>query len=764
MVKNFLFVLKRFKTAAVLNIIGLSVAFAVFIITMIQCQYDFSYNRNFQNSRNIYEFSWYWETFEMQSASISIPVAQKLQQEYPEIQACCVLHGNEEESFRLQDNEVTRFSFRLMNTNEDFLKVFTPEILTGNALSAFTERNKAMLTDDVAKRLFGNENPIGKVILQDTVSYTVVAVCKRFPDNCTLKNGIYTTILGERDYSEMGWFNYAGYFLLDSKDVKPLEEKLEQKEYGGCPKLTKVQMIPFIDLYFSHIEWDVDGGNLNTTLSFLAIGIIALLIAFINLMNFSVAMIPSRVRGMNIKKIVGANQRNLRFLTASEAPCFALASFLIGLFLVALFQTFSLSTFFSANLTITQNWKILAVILLAGMAIAVLFGLYPAQKVTSYQPAMALSGSFAQSKQSATFRNILITFQFIAAITLICVALFNKIQYDYMTHYSWGFNKDNVVYLTVTSESLIKTFEDEIRQNPDILGSTVSMDLPGSIGTQQGFIVDDKDVFLYIWGVRNDFPDFFGLKIIEGRNFTSDDNGKESVICNEYFVKKFDIKDIVGKTNRNNRFKFIGVINDINFNSLHDKIAPMGFVTRDLFKYGDQNYLFIRLSQENTLQTIDFLKDKWEKLTREPFDLKFLDDTLNSLYQSENTLARLISIFGIIAVIIAIMGVYGLIVFNAKYKSKEIAIRKVNGSMVREIMVMLNHNVLIQLLIAFIIAVPLAYFIVHKWLENFAYKTPVYWWVFLLGGLIVLLITLLTVSVQSYRAATQNPTTALNSI
>ncbi|MDR2144987.1 MAG: FtsX-like permease family protein, partial [Tannerella sp.] len=170
---------------------------------------------------------------------------------------------------------------------------------------------------------------------------------------------------------------------------------------------------------------------------------------------------------------------------------------------------------------------------------------------------------------------------------------------------------------------------------------------------------------------------------------------------------------------------------------------------------------FIRLSPENTFQTIDFLKEKWKKLSDEPFELKFLDDTLNDLYQTEIMLARLITVFGIIAVIIAIMGVYGLIVFNAKYRAKEIAIRKVNGADVREIIAMLNRNILIQLIMAFVIATPLAYFIVHRWLANFAYKTPVYWWVFLLGGIIVFVITLLTVSYQSYKAAKTNPTATL---
>jgi putative ABC transport system permease protein len=342
---------------------------------------------------------------------------------------------------------------------------------------------------------------------------------------------------------------------------------------------------------------------------------------------------------------------------------------------------------------------------------------------------------------------------------------FIKIQHDYMRNYSWGFERENVLYIPVkTSDINVATFENELKQNPNILDCTISAALPGNINQNWGMEIGGKEVYFASWIVRSDFLDFFGMKVIDGRNFTTSDDGKSRLICNQAFLKEYEFSKITGTKMDDSDFEIVGVIDDIHFESLHSNIKPLFFVTQSLAyhaKYGI--YFFIKVDGNNTLQTVESIEKIWKKLSDEPINLNFLDANMDKLYEKESNLAKLISIFGVIAVIIAVMGVYGLIVFNAKYKQKEIAIRKVNGSTIKEIMLMLNRNVLIQLGIAFVIAVPVAYFIVQKWLESFAYKTPVYWWVFLLGGMIILLITVITVSAQSYKAAKRNPTRALNS-
>jgi putative ABC transport system permease protein len=463
---------------------------------------------------------------------------------------------------------------------------------------------------------------------------------------------------------------------------------------------------------------------------------------------------------MNIRKIMGADAGSLRFLTASEAPCFAMLSFVLGLIIVAWFSKSDFSSFFTADLSPEHNLILLAIIGLAGIVLAIIFGFYPARKVVSYPPVMALSGSFAQSKQSAALRNALIIIQFTAAIVLICVSGFIKLQHDYMTNQSWGFEKDHVLYLPFINADMSKTYETEIRQNPAIEGVTLSNSIPGTVNQRWGATVDNRDVSFAVWLVRPDFLDFFGINVISGRDFITDDEGKMRVVCNEAFMKKFDFEKIEGAKMDSRGFEFVGVVKDVNFESLHTAINPLCIITADMDKNAKE--IFIRISSENRRQTLDFLKEKWEKLTDEPFNPIFLDDHINGLYKSENTLARLISVFGLIAVIIAVMGVYGLITFNARYRAREIAIRKVNGSSVSEIMLLLNRGMLAQLAVAYIVAVPLIYVIVSRWLSGFAYKTPIYWWVFAAGGAVVLAVTAATVAWQSGRAARRNPVRALN--
>jgi putative ABC transport system permease protein len=766
--QNFLFVLKRFKTSSILNILGLSVAFAVFSITMIQTHYDLSYDKNYTRARDIYLYSNIWKNYDNQLFGINNSVAQAIVNQFPEVETCCMLDwGWGEEKIELQGNPDASFRFPLMKVNEGFLDVFTPQILSGDARQVFTEQDKAMLTDDVAQILFGKENPIGKVIMKDTIAYTVVAVCKHFPANCSMKNGIFTNFSVARDYKEMGLFNYMGYFLIHPKDIPSLQKKLNSPEFLKINEIiARIELVPLSDVYFSKSKISGKGnpGNLATTISLMAIGVLILVIAFINFINFAVAMIPSRVRGMNIKKILGSDAWKLKLIVASEAPCFALLAFGLSLFLIVLFKTTNLNDFFPANLSLEKNRGILSLIAITGMIISLLFGIYPAGRVTSYQPAMALSGSFAQSKKSAFLRNVLITVQFFFAVVLIIIAIFIKLQHDYMTNYSWGIQKENVVYLPIKGDADLdaNTFMSELKQNPNILDYTVSEDLPGRLGRNYKRKLQDKEVWFTAWLVKSNFLDFFGIEVIEGRDFIPDDDGKSRAIFNQTFFKKYDFVDIIGSTMEDNRgIDVVGVSKDVNFESLHSEIRPLCFITQDLehrFKW-----LFIKISGNNIRQTMDYITTTWEKLSDEPVDLHFLDATMDKLYEKESNLAKLISIFGVIAVIIAVMGVYGLIVFNAKYKQKEIAIRKVNGSTIKEIMLMLNRNILMQLGIAFVIAVPVAYFIVQKWLESFAYKMPIYWWVFLLGGMIILLITVITVSAQSYKAAKRNPTRALNS-
>jgi Predicted permease. len=272
---------------------------------------------------------------------------------------------------------------------------------------------------------------------------------------------------------------------------------------------------------------------------------------------------------------------------------------------------------------------------------------------------------------------------------------------------------------------------------------------------------EGKLINTWIWPVQSNFLHFFGVPIVEGRDFLeSDSTGQHGMIFNQKVLKQYTLKNVIGKdiTGFNTKYSIVGVAKNINYASLKDSIKPMAFVIMDNTW---MKWFFIRISGKDTPATIESIKHTWKKYCDEDFDLKFLDTTLNELYKKESNLAKLISIFGLVIIVIAVMGVYGLIVFNARYKSKEIAIRKINGASVKEIILMLNRSILIQLVIAFVVAVPLAYYVVHRWLEQFPYKTPISWWVFALAGLLIFIITVVTVSLHSYKAAATNPVDAV---
>jgi len=769
--RNFLFVLKRFKTSSILNILGLSVAFAVFTVTLIQVNYDFSYDKCFKKSTDIYFFNQVFPNG--YSITMTTPLAKEMSEVFPEIKSYCLIRFINNETFDVinKNGSKQKLTATINNATVGLLDVFTPEILAGDPRQALTQKGKALISENTARRFFGNANPIGKTVFFhfDRTPLTVVAVFRDFPKNSSLSNDIFVYLPDDDIHN----YNYKGYFEVLPRDINKLTTKINgKKKYGELisqrfnnPKpeyRVKAEFQTLTDVHFDFLKND-GTGSLTTTLSLLAIGILTLIIAYINFLNFSIAIAPVRVRGLNIQKILGANPRTLRCVIAVEGSLFSLLAFVISLLIISFLKQSSINEFFSADLSLQKNWIILTLIGISSLLMGIIFGIYPARYITSFQPAVALSGSFSLSGKNTRLRNVLITLQFVSAITLIIVSVFIIIQHNYMKNYEWGMQKENIIYLPCKQiKTNIKTFGEELKKDPRVLDYTASNFIPGEVGMMWGRDFEGKNVSATIWPVQPNFLRFFGVKIIEGRDFlNSDSTGtKHGIIFNQQFLKNFSFTQIVGKDFEGfgANFSIVGIAKNVNYSSLKDSIQPMAFA---IMGDDQMQWIILKISGKNTPATINYIKKTWEKYSDEEFDIKFLNKSLDDLYKNESNLAKLISIFGLVIIVIAIMGVYGLIVFNARYKSKEIALRKVNGASVKEIMLMLNRSVLIQLAIAFVVAVPLAYYIVHRWLEQFAYKTPIYWWVFVLAGLLVLAITVITVSWQSYKAANANPVEAI---
>lgn len=765
---NFIHLLNRFKTSALLNALGMSVAFAVFIVIAIQTYRDATFNHSFSKIDTIEYLTIRYPSDGREIQYLSYPVGERIDSVMPEIKNFCVLGNWGENLYNKGNQDRQTYNIKTMQASRGFLDIFTPEITRGSTVGLFENKESILISEETAKMVFGDEDPIGKQVYHHygNNAYTIVAVYKDFPKNSTPENGIYT-YLSQRDPSE---WSYNIFFDLVPCTRAAVDQKLNSVDVWGEEAMAEMKTDPTMQReYFLSPLKDIfmdTPGNKASFLSLLGIGIIILLIAFINYLNFSIAMAPSRIKTINIHKILGIKGSFLRFTIRMEGVFTAFIAIILALFYIYVFSSSAMSAYFSADLSLSANVPLLIGIGIGLLILVNIVGVYPSRYITSFPEAIALNGSFALSPKGVRLRNVLITVQFTAAIFLICVATFIKIQYDYMQSYNWGIQKENIVYLSLNGlKTGYKTLGEEVIKNPDITDYTASRFVPGKVYMGWGRDFEGKYISIKAWPVLPNFLDFFGAKVTAGDNFTqsSGDSTKvDQIILNEKFLEKYDFNyDLIGKDFPGFRRSIIrGIAGNVNFESVRNPIEPMAFINF----YDDMQieHIFFKIQKgANISEAVGRIRQTWNEFSDDEAKLYFLDEEIDHLYTNEANMSKLISLFGFITIIIAVMGIYGLIVFNTRYKEKEIGVRKVNGATEMEIVYMLNKNLIFLLLIAFVIAVPVAYYTIGKWLENFAYKSAIPWWLFPAAGILVLIISVITISRQSWRAATANPVDAL---
>jgi putative ABC transport system permease protein len=704
---------------------------------------------------------------------------KELAGKFPEIKNFCYTNPYDWRLhiFEVSDSigNVHEFNEKMIRVSEGFADMFLPErIIMGDVKQIFIpDDSKAMFTKSIARKFFGNEDPLGKTVVfhseRGNIPVTIAAICEDFPDNCSFENGVY---FNRREDLE-GASGYTTYLEITPKDKDKLLDAMNKEEEAKQDS-ENILLYKLIALPDIHLRFPEKGkGSLNATLSLLATGLWLMFIAYINFVNFSIAMSPIRLKGFNIRRILGESSFILKSSIVIESAIISFIAFLISILFIHFFNTGVIKDFFHVDLSVSNNIIPLLLTAIASVIMGILAGLYPAFYSTSFNPAMALTGSFSASSRSKFLKNTLITIQFITAVFLIIVAVFIKIQHDYMQNKSLGITTENILYFSMgkLQRDSRTVFENELKNNPDIIDIARSNSIPGTkasinIRTQ----IDNVEVKAAAWATSPNILKFFNINIVAGHDFTEDDSqGNEKLIFNWTFVKNYGLKneDLIGKEVPHSFWvpdgvtEIVGVMEDFNFQSLHEYIQPMVFAVGKYYTDYMSVYMFIKTNGQNTGKTINYINETWKKFNDELPDICFLDETLQNLYLKENNLAKLISICGLITIIVAVMGVYGLILFNAKSKRKTIALHKVHGASITEVILMLNRGFLIQFAIAYVIAVPLAYYAVNRWLENFAYKTTIHWWVFVLGGMLVFLITVATVSWQSYKAASANPVESL---
>jgi len=610
--------------------------------------------------------------------------------------------------------------------------------------------------------------------------WEVGAIYKDFPKNSSVTNALFSKL----DDRRWDMWSYLGFFqLTPDVDVAELNRKLNIREvidfgslneqaaehFGEDSKRYNFAIKPVKEIYFSQTVTNGYGGAKtgNKTMSYviMLIGIIIMAIAYVNFTNFSSALAPSRVKGINTQRVMGASQGELRVAMMTEAAMISLLSFLLSLLWVYLFSTSALSNAFFDNPGLSANSDILVITGVLSVVFGLLAGAYPAVYMTSFQPALVLQGSFALSPRGIRLRNTLITIQFLTAVVLIVGASFIKLQHDYLRNRQMGMDLNNVVGVNIIQEktivSQLSAVANEIMESPYVFDYTSAGAIPGHVGMGWGRDFDGTTIQVWTWPVAHNFLRFFKIPVVEGNDFFEHhEAGANRYIFNKKTVERFDLVSPIGKemNGYQNRGVVVGIAQDVNFVSLHKGVEPLVFVCGDEMQ---TFFLFLKVDAQHTQEAMSHIKSVCSKFGENEINVFPLDEAMDLLYRKEADLANIISLFSLIAIIISLMGIYGLIIFNAKFKVREIGIRKVNGASEAEIILLLNKGFLKIIALAFVIAVPVSWYMVHDWLKGFPYRVSIHWWVFVLAGIITILITLLTVSYQSWKAAVQNPVRSL---
>lgn len=779
--RNLLCVLRRFKIATILNVLGLSVAFTAFMIIMMQVDYDNGYNKSIKGGDCIYRLTLINNA--KNQGVICRPLAEMFTASSPHIKAGAIESWGSKSFFHVDING-RRLSFQeqFNSVSPDYVRVF-PFVKKEGSVS-LDNPLVVIIPESMEHKIFGNKSAIGQLLLcsTDSISYTVGGVYKDFPSNSSIQNSIYGNMGKENEGVWNNW-NYNYYVRFDSPTNAALVKKNFMNDPQTLAAFVKVfgqeiksfkdaqidfMITPFKDLHFQqNVLFDkVPKASRQTTFLFFGIAFIILIIAAINYTNFSMALTPMRIKSINTQKVLGSSDAALRWSLIFEAIAISFLSFLIALFFMNILKTSFVSKLVDPGMSLSLHPGLIGLTALLSVLLGLFAGIYPSFYTTSFPPALVLKGSFGLTPKGRKLRSTLIAVQFIASFALVIGSLIVYLQNYYMMHTPLGYDKSAIIVsdMSVKTNHQQKAFKNSLKSNPEIEGVSYANVLLSSGDTYMnwGRTYHDKSISYDCLPVDCDFLKVMGIKVKEGRDFRPEDelSAHGTYIFNENARAFCNLKldDNIGGD------KIVGFVPDIKFASLRTSVSPMCFYVwgkamwfSDQSPYYDNVYIKVKKNVDLT-QAMAFVKKTFAEYDSDyPFNIRFYDSVLQNTYQKELTLNSLILLFSCVAIFISIVGVFGLVVFECEYRRKEIGIRKVLGSTTSDILRMFNLIYLKILLISFVIGAPLAYYFVHKWLQNFAYKTPIYWWIFAVALLLITLITVLTVTYQSWRVANENP-------
>jgi len=801
MIKNYFKIalrnLWKNKVYSAINIAGLAIGIAACIMIMLFVLYE----RSFDNlhTKNIYrlnEVQKFPGMVASQKVGLSMfPMGPTLKNEFPEVKNFTRVRW--QEKYQLTFGEKRIYLPHTYFVDSTFLKIFDYPLIKGNRATVLEKPHSAILTEATAQKLFGNNDPMGKTITHyagDTTSFVVTGIMKDIPQNSQQQFDALFSFSSV--YKPWMFTNWGGNWLDTYLELAPntntaaLEKKFPAylKKYMTAAgntdgwKFYELFLLPLREVHSGATDIGLDYLNYQKfdkkyTNIFFAIGLVVLLIACINFMNLSTARSAERAKEVGIRKTIGARRWQLSAQFISESVILSLIALLLAVVLVKLFLP-SVNSLSQRQLAFTffTDARTFMIIVGGTIVVGILAGLYPAAYLSSFIPVKVLKASAGGSSNKSMIRNILVIGQFASAIFLMIATIFTVRQLNFMQAHDAGFNREQV--MTIPLDAITYKKFDIVKQqllaNTLVQGVTGAQDVLGSHLDQSG---------ISFWGdgpkreltstqliVDHDYLSMFKIQVILGKNFSTDpaQNGKEYII-NEALAKellkdypKASISSLLGKHfGYDSLGTIVGIAKDFNFNSLHYKIETMFIYNQKDWGYSSMS---VKINGARAANAIPFIQSVWkDHFPDHPFEYQFLDEHFAEVYRADTQVSSVVAVLATLAIIISCLGLFGLASYSAERRIKEVGIRKVLGASVQNITTMLSKDFLKYVLMATIIAWPLAWLAVYKWLQDYAYRVNISWWIFVVAGLIACIIAIVTISFQAIKAATANPVKSLRS-
>ena len=807
-IRNFLTLLRRYTTSSVLNIVGMAVAFAAVYLIAVQVKLDLSYNRVIKNSERIYRLEYPGWDNEMNRWDIwwNRQYPDKLAAICPEVEAAGSIgvmpHSRYQDEYSIKRNAtIENFTISVAGAEPEGLAVFPFEMLAGRLEDLKTE-DDLIISESTAKRFnlsVGDGLYYGRGA-QNGAIRTVVAIYKDFPKPSSLSMPMgYVLLEPQEQTSENDWQDTYYIRLQKGTDVEEIEQRMAQfvvdegRKNGLSEEELKLEMArvtprltPINELYFID-DAPVEGyrGSRTTTYTLIAIAVLILVISFINFVNFFFALIPSRIRAVNNYKIFGAPTWKLRLNFLFETVGLILVSLFVATIMVILFADTPLKEYISTSGAINDNWLLASAIALGVILFGVVVSLYPAWYITKFSPAFVIKGDFSASKSGRILRYTLVGVQYTISIALIICSIFVYRQHQYMLSCNMGFDRENLLSVEVPWEAVNPDVEgyqldytkrdillDRLTQNPQIKGVAFGdIQLVSNAEGAWSRPLDGGDpVSFMIHGVSWNFLKVMGIEIVEGRDFlpSDEDTDTGAMIFNQTSVEKYGLtleSKIPGHVH-SLYANIVGFCKDFNFKSANWNIEPFAFIVHGHYGWSMPRHTYIRTVAGADIAEVrkfvfDTLMEIAPNADPEKIKIQFFEQELELLYQVEDKLSTLVTLFSFLSIVISIIGVFGLVLFETQYRRREIGIRRVHGASVGEILSLFNRKYIYIVAICSAVAIPVSYYIIDQLMQQYGYRTPLSWWVYALAGVIILAITVATVTLRSFKAATENPTESI---